>query len=110
MISLITFLISFSIQSLPKNKLSVHDGPDKVFIVDIALVVLVPNQQLLGLLVAELLPQGCQQVTQFSRAYKPIPILNKIGAFIIMFHALLCFMSNLVKMSQPFNKVITSVS
>ena len=40
--------------------------------------------------VAKFLPQGGYQVAQFGRAYEPIPIL--------------------VKVSEPFNEVITSVS
>ena len=69
--------------------LTVHYGSDKVFIVDVPFVIFVTNQQLLCLLVTQLLPQGCQQVAELSRAYEPISILIKLCTSL----NLLCYLS-----------------
>ena len=58
--------------------LSVHDGSDEVFVVDVALAVLVAHQQLLGLLVAELLPERGEQVPQLRRGDEPVTVLVKV--------------------------------
>ena len=70
--------------------LAVHHSSDEVLVVDVALAVLVAHKELLGLLVAKLLPQGGQQVPELGGADEPIPIF--------------------VKVTQALDKVITGIS
>ena len=70
--------------------LAVHHSSDEVLVVDVALAVLVAHKELLGLLVAKLLPQGGQQVPELGGADEPIPIF--------------------VKVTKTLNKVITGIS
>jgi len=58
--------------------LSVHDGADKVLVVDVATVILVTCKQGLRLLVRQLLPKGGQQVAQLRRSDKPVTVLVEV--------------------------------
>lgn len=72
------------------NNLTVHDKPNKLFIIDVALRVFLVVKQLLNFFVTQLLAQRCKQVSQFSRRNKSTCIL--------------------VKMTQTFNEIISSIT
>jgi len=69
--------------------LAIHDGSDEFLVVDIALRIFMPGQQLLHLFVCQFLTQSCQKVTQLCGGNVTISIL--------------------VKMTQAFDKVLCSV-
>ena len=63
--------------TLSDLNLAVHDGPDEVLVVDVTLAVLVAHEELLGLLVTQLFPEGGQQVPELRGADEPVPVLVK---------------------------------
>lgn len=69
--------------------LAAHDETDKVFVVNIAVVVLLAGQQLLHLVVGQLLAKGGEQMTKFGRRNVATAIL--------------------VEMAQALDKVLGSV-
>ena len=65
--------------TLSDLNLAVHDGPDAVLVVDVTLAVLVDYEELLGLLVTQLFPEGGQQVPELRGADEPVPVLVKVA-------------------------------
>ena len=65
--------------TLSDLNLAVHYGPDEVLVVDVTLAVLVAHEELLGLLVTQLFPEGGQKVPELRGADEPVPVLVKVA-------------------------------